>query len=145
MEKEATLFISECDLKFSLILSIDNQIEGVYLIEKIEEFINFFRCCKYENCKIVVYNCKESINTVMIASEYNIPVKSISDMMIQNYYTDLLPLDLANIENAAKYLGVYEPVNSEAMLAFKMYERVRNDEHKKNKFFDSKIRTHKKI
>lgn len=144
MEKEIILFVSEKDLNFSLVISTNNQTKEVYFIEGKEQFINFLRC-EYEDCKIVVYNCKEAINTVMIANECNIPVISISDMMIQNYYTDLLPLDLINAENAAKYLGICEPAESDAVLIFQMYTRVRADEHKKNKFFDSKIRTHKKI
>lgn len=116
--KDKILFVSTHDK--SLALYFENQIldMGGFITEKsLPVYFNSLRISK-----IGIYDDEDNqkINRV---NEIQIPALEITHVLTQNYFTDILPSDLADVKSSALYMGVYDSASTEACLMGKIYEK----------------------
>ena len=82
-----------------------------YLLDKDIDKIGFYK--QYEEPKILA-----------LANELMIPVISVSELVEQSFLTDILPIDTANINNTANYVGIKNKSSNEAYLTAQIYKKI---------------------
>ena len=82
-----------------------------YLLDEDIDKIGFYK--QYEEPKILA-----------LANELMIPVISVSELVEQSFLTDILPIDTANINNTANYVGIKNKSSNEAYLTAQIYKKI---------------------
>ena len=74
--------------------------------------------------KIGLYKPCEEYQIETLANELMIPVIYITDMVENIFYTDILPIGIANINNTASYVGIKELSTNKSLLIAQIYQKV---------------------
>lgn len=128
---EKILFVSSADK--TLALYYDDKIFDIGIYFDVNLIGHYLARSSFD--KIGVYSLTSEPQIIKIAETLKIPVLVITDVLSENYATDILTYDIDGVKNSAAYMGIFEEHYHNASLMAKIYQQVKKDKKVQTELF----------
>lgn len=141
---EKVLFVSNTSGDdFSLALYEEKTVVKLSGVKSVNDL---YECLSSENItNIGIYKTHEEQKIMALANELMIPVISVTALIQNEFATDLLPVDMEDINKTSAYVGIYDESSNKAYLTAQIYKQIMIQKHITNNAygnFTKKMKAH---